>query len=91
MWELPSGKEEITTPALKEGTPTHRFWAGNRVFIEAKPEDILRNLLERKNLSKYDPRNIEEIEKRIFDKIRTVIAFSNQNLVFLKTQKFSRK
>ena len=50
---------------LKEGTPTHRFWVGNRIFIEAKPEDILKNLSERKNLSKYDPKNIEEIEKRI--------------------------
>lgn len=51
---------------LKEGTPTHRFWAGNRIFIEAESDDILQNLSERKNLSKYDPKNIEGIEKRIF-------------------------
>lgn len=50
---------------LKEGTPTHRFWAGNRIFIETEPKDILKNLSERKNLSKYDPKNLEEVERRI--------------------------
>lgn len=41
---------------IKEGTPTHRFWAGNRIFIETESKDILQNLSERKNLSKYDPK-----------------------------------
>jgi len=50
---------------IKEGTPTHRLWAGTRIFIKAEAEDILQNLSERKRLSRYDPRTLEEVKSRI--------------------------
>lgn len=50
---------------IQDGTPTHRLWAGNRIFIDASPDDILLNLSEREKLSKYDPKNLAEVNKRI--------------------------
>jgi thymidylate kinase len=51
--------------SVSDGTMTHNFWAGNRIFIESSAEDIWENLKGRGNLSKYDPQNFEEVKQRI--------------------------
>jgi thymidylate kinase len=50
---------------LREGSLTHRLWAGNRVFVTASPEDVWENLSKRGQLSENDPRSLEEVKKRM--------------------------
>ena len=50
---------------ISKGILTHGLWAGNRVFVEMDAKDIWKNLIKRKNKSKYDPNNLDEIKKRI--------------------------
>lgn len=50
---------------IQEGTPTHRLWAGSRIFIEIDPESAWENLMSRGNLSPYDPQNFEAVKERL--------------------------
>lgn len=54
-----------TLELIKNGTLTHKLWAGNRIFISGKAEDFYGNLSERGNPSPYDPQDIEGVQKRI--------------------------
>jgi hypothetical protein len=47
---------------IQDGTLTHRFWAGNRIFLETDPENAWENLKSREHKSQYDPASLEEIE-----------------------------
>jgi hypothetical protein len=51
---------------LTDGTMTHRFWAGNRVFVSSSPEELWGNLVDRGELSSYDPHSVEEAAMRLF-------------------------
>ena len=47
---------------IQNGTVTHRLWAGNRIFLEADPNDAWENLKSREQKSKYDPVSLQEAE-----------------------------
>jgi dTMP kinase len=47
---------------IQDGSITHRFWAGNRIFIDADPKDAWENLRHRNRKSQYDPASLEEME-----------------------------
>ena len=48
---------------IRDGTITHRLWAGNRIFLESDPNDALINLKHRKHKSPWDPSSLEEAKK----------------------------
>lgn len=47
---------------IQDGSITHRFWAGNRIFIDIDPKDAWENLRRRNRKSQYDPVSLEEME-----------------------------
>lgn len=50
---------------LRDGTLTHRRWAGNRILMRTPAEDAWRNLTARPHRSKYDPASVEDVRRRI--------------------------
>ena len=48
---------------IQDGSVTHRFWAGNRIFIGVDPKDALENLRHREQNSQYDPSSLEEMKR----------------------------
>ncbi|MBI4426853.1 MAG: hypothetical protein HY567_04730 [Candidatus Kerfeldbacteria bacterium] len=50
---------------LRDGTLTHRRWAGNRILMRVPAEDAWGNLAERLYHSKYDPTSVEDVRRRI--------------------------
>lgn len=46
---------------LRDGTLTHRRWAGNRILMRTPVEDAWANLTTRPHRSKYDPRSVEDM------------------------------
>ncbi len=48
---------------IQDGSVTHRFWAGNRIFIDVDPKDAWDNLRNRERNSQYDPSSLEEMER----------------------------
>ncbi len=67
-YSIESGDETLVEERKKyisEGTPTHLLWAGNRIFIEANPEDVRDNLsLGGRELSDHDMASIHDVENR---------------------------
>lgn len=63
-----SGDKELLEQRQKyisDGTLTHRFWAGNRIFIKASCDDVRNNLsLEQRKLSDHDMASLNDVEKR---------------------------
>ena len=65
---LESGDVELYKKRLKlisEGSITHRLWSGNRVFVHIKVEEAWNNLCQRGSNSQFDPKSIEEVQKRV--------------------------
>ena len=50
---------------IKDGTATHRLWAGNRIFLESNANDALKNLENRDHKSLDDPTSLEEVKSNI--------------------------
>lgn len=48
---------------IQDGSVTHRFWAGNRIFICVDSKDAWENLKHRERNSQYDPSSLEEMER----------------------------
>jgi len=47
---------------IKDGSITHRLWAGNRIFLKVDPKDAWENLENRGYKSQYDPISLEEVK-----------------------------
>ncbi len=65
---LESGNEQSINDRLlniKNGSITHRYLAGNRIFVDVSPEDALQNLENRPVNTTNDPQDLEEVKKRI--------------------------
>ena len=50
---------------IKDGTVTHHFLAGNRIFLESNANDVIKNLTNREHKSSSDPQSLEEVEANI--------------------------
>lgn len=48
---------------IQDGSVTHRFWAGNRIFVGVDPKDAWENLKHRERNSQYDPASLEEMKR----------------------------
>lgn len=68
---------------IADGTLTHRYWPGNRISLQADPEDIWENLERRQKRSEYDPTSLADVKKFIraeeeAEKIITSLKHSGQ-------------
>lgn len=50
---------------IRDGTLTHRRWAGNRILMRTPAEDAWANLTTRPHRSTYDPTSVDDMRRRV--------------------------
>jgi thymidylate kinase len=67
-YALESGNEQSIKDRfrnIKNGTVTHRYLSGKRVFVDVSPEDAWRNLENREGNTVNDPTSLDGVRKRV--------------------------